>query len=353
MHTKHFWAVGTVLSIAGCGDGSAGPEEGTLGSLRAAVQISGERHDVTAMRIDIVQASDDCDAEPLFTETVALEDEAVPASLAGSGEHAFADGLFVLAPGEYRVCATPLASEGPSAACAPTDALAEVLESVTTEIVLYSQCGSTGNGGLDAVVALNDQPEITEVSLDPSKFITTCESVKLVATATDPNDDELTYTWSIVSGPEGGGSLRTDGAEATFSGAAGDYTLELSVDDGHGGATALSFPIHISAATCEVPEDVYAIFAGGCSPCHTTGTSGGLSLASPTVAFNSLVGVSSGSAACSTRTRVIPGDSAASYVMAKLRAEAGICGSPMPRNRPALPAEQLDTIAAWIDGLPH
>jgi mono/diheme cytochrome c family protein len=352
MRIEHWLASGTLLCVAGCGSGDIGNEPGTVGSLRAAVQISGERHDVTAMRIDIVGASDACDAPPLATETLALEAEAAPGSLVGSGQHAFADGLFVLAPGAYRACAAPLAGEGPSAECGPTEALAEVSADTTTEIVLYSQCAGAANGGLDTLVALNDQPQITDLSLSPSKFITVCESASVAVTATDPDGDELTYTWSIVSGPEGG-SLRTAGADATFSGAAGDYALGLSVGDGHGGEAALSFPIHVSAATCEVPADVYAIFAAGCSPCHTTGTSGGLGLGSPTAAYANLVGVASSSAACSSRVRAIPGDSASSYVIAKLRGETGICGSPMPRNRPALPEEQIASIAAWIDGLPH
>lgn len=352
MRIGNLCAAGTLLVVAGCGGGDTGHEPGTLGSLRAAVQISGDRHDVTAMQIDIVAASDGCDATPLATETVSLEAEAAPASLVGAGEHAFADGLFTLAPGAYRVCATPLAGEGPSAECGPTEELADVAADTTTEIVLYSQCAAAQNGGLDTVVALNDQPQITAISLDPSKFITVCESATVVATATDADGDELAYTWSIVSGPEGG-SLRTDGPEATFSGAAGDYELALSVDDGHGGVATLSFPIHVADATCEVPEDVYAIFAGRCSPCHTTGTSGGLSLASATAAYANLVGVASANATCSSRVRVIPGDSAESYVIAKLRAEPDICGSPMPRGRPALPEEEIASIAAWIDGLPH
>jgi hypothetical protein len=349
---KYLVAAGALAGLPGCGDGDTGHEPGTTGSLRAAVQISGDRHDVTAMRIDIVAASDGCDATPVATETVQLENEAAPASLASSGEHAFGDGLFVLPSGEYRVCASPLAAEGPSAECGPAEELASVSADMTTELVLYSQCAGDASGGLDAVVALNDQPQITDLSLSPSKFITVCESAIVTATASDPDGDELTYGWSVAAGPDGS-SLRAEGAEATFSGAAGDYELALSVDDGHGGAASLSFPIHVSDATCEVPEDVYAIFAANCSPCHTTGTSGGLSLSSPTAAYASLVGVGPSNATCASRVRVIPGDSAASYVIAKLRAEPDICGTPMPRNRPALPEEEIASIAAWIDGLPH
>jgi hypothetical protein len=51
--------------------------------------------------------------------------------------------------------------------------------------------------------------------------------------------------------------------------------------------------------------------------------------------------------------RVIPGNAAESYLIAKLRNAPGICGTAMPRNRPPLPEEQIQTIEAWIDALPH
>lgn len=353
MQYKFVAAVGIVaFAVLGCGDGDPGSSEGEVGSLRAAIDISGGRHDVTAVRFAVMAAGEACDAEPIFSEIVGLEDEVLPASLAESGNHAFGDRLFVLPPGSYRVCAQPLSGEGASAECGAAEALAEVSAGVTTEVVIDSQCEVTGNGGLGAVVALNDEPVIDEISLDPSGFISTCESALIVASASDANDDELSYAWSVVAGP-GGASLRADGAAATFSGPAGDYSLELSVDDGHGGVTSLAFPMHVSSAVCEVPAEVQAIFTARCSPCHTTGSSGGLHLDPATASYANLVGVPSSSAACASRTRVIPGDSTASYLMAKLRGDAGICGVRMPRNLPPLPDEEIATIAAWIDGLPH
>jgi len=50
---------------------------------------------------------------------------------------------------------------------------------------------------------------------------------------------------------------------------------------------------------------------------------------------------------------VVPGDSAASYLVAKLKGEAGICGVRMPHNLPPLPKEEIATIEAWINALPH
>jgi hypothetical protein len=53
------------------------------------------------------------------------------------------------------------------------------------------------------------------------------------------------------------------------------------------------------------------------------------------------------------RVRVIAGDPAGSYLIAKLRNIPPICGVQMPRNRPPLPEEEIATIEAWIAGLPH
>ena len=347
------WVTGVLVSAStACSGGGAPSPEGGLGSLRAAVEVSEVEHDVTAVRFDVVTVEDECGATPLASETVTLEGEALPSSLAGAGTHAFGDGLFVLPAGSYRVCGTPLAGEGPSSECGPADAVADVAAGTTSDVVLTSQCESAQNGGIDAVFALNDQPRVTGVELAPSGFITVCESATLTATATDANDDPLSYTWSVVSGPDGA-SLRADGATATFSGPAGDYTLAVAVDDGHGGTASLEFPVRVSDAVCEVPTEVQAIFDARCSPCHTSGSSGGLHLSPASASFANLVNVGSSSASCSGRTRVIPGDPANSYLMAKLHGDAGICGVRMPRNLPPLPDEELATLEGWIAELPH
>jgi hypothetical protein len=147
--------------------------------------------------------------------------------------------------------------------------------------------------------------------------------------------------------------LRADGASAVFSGSPGEYEIALGVGDGHGGSASLTFPVSVSDAVCSVPAAVQDIFTARCSPCHTTGSSGALKLDPASASFANLVGVHVSSSACADRVRVIPGDSASSYLIAKLRGSAGICGLPMPRNLPPLPEEEIQTIEAWIDGLPH
>jgi hypothetical protein len=334
----------------GCGDDPATGE--ASGTLRAAVELSEVSHDVTAVRIDVVGAGEACDASPLASETVSLEGEALPNSLTGSGTHAFGDGFFVLPVGAYRACATPLVFDAPSTECGVAESDVDVSAGSSAEVVLISQCLGEGNGGADVVVSLNDSPVITEVALDPSKFISVCESLQMNATATDANGDDLTYTWSVTSGTDAG-RLRADGASAVFSGAPGEYELTLGVDDGHGGSASLSFSVHVSDAVCSVPAAVQDIFSARCAPCHTSGSSGGLKLDPASASFANLVGVNASSTSCADRVRVVPGDSASSYLIAKLRGASDICGVPMPRNLPALPEEEIQAIEAWIDALPH
>jgi hypothetical protein len=325
------------------------------GSITAALTLGELAHDVTGVRFDVVGAESACGDAALTSETRALESEALPASLAGqAGAHRpFADALFVLEPGQYRVCATPLADgEAASMRCAPAEMLVNVAAGETNEVVLISQCSAAGSGGLDVVVALNDPPRITAVTLDPSKFITVCESLAITAQAEDPNGDAVAYAWALEAGPDGA-QLSADGATASFSGPAGDYLVAITAADVHGNAASLSFPIHVSDATCAVPQAVQDIFAASCAPCHITGSSGGLSLATAEVSHANLVERSSSAPACSTQVLVVPGDPAASYLIAKLRNTAGICGGPMPRNRPALPEEQIQLIEAWISALPQ
>lgn len=352
---KRVWTLSAVVGLLhGCtnlGDGDA-PEPAPLGRISAALQLSDLHGDVTSVRVAVVPSGASCEAPPLFVAYPGLEAEALPASVAGSAGsfRPFADALFVLAPGDYRVCATPLAGEQASAQCGAATADVTVSASHTTEVLLISQCSAESNGGLDVVVGLNQPPRIDAINLSPGKFISVCESLSIDVAADDPNQDALTYAFSLSTES---GALHADGAHATFSGPAGDYQINVLVTDVHGQPTMLTFPVHVSAATCAVPTAVQDIFLANCAPCHITSASGGLSLANAEASYANLVGHASGAAACSARTRVVPGDADTSYLMAKLRGEPDICGNPMPRNRPPLGEPDMETIAAWIEGLPH
>jgi mono/diheme cytochrome c family protein len=341
-------------TAAGCATATDLDAEADASSITAALELGALAHDVTGVRFDVVAADATCDGEALATETRQLESEPLPASLAGQAGafRPFADALFVLDPGSYRVCATPLAGDAPSTRCAPAEMEVEVASGQTNEVVLISQCSAPGSGGLDVVVALNDPPRITAVTLDPSKFVSVCESLAISAQAEDPNGDAISYAWTLTSGPEGG-VLVADGASAVFSGPAGDYAISVSASDVHGNTSSLAFPVHVSDATCAAPQAVQDIFAATCAPCHTTGGSGGLRLPSAEATHENLVWQNARAGACADRLLVVPGDPAGSYLIAKLRGAPEICGTQMPRNRPALSEEQIQVVEAWIAALPQ
>jgi hypothetical protein len=351
-------AVG-IFCLAGvtfsCGSQPIGePPEDPVGSLRAAIEMGPSTHDVTSVRFDLVAPDSGCDAPALATLTVPLEAELAPAAVSGSeaAAHHFASGLFTVAPGDYRACATPLRSDSSSDECAQASDVTTVEAEHATQLTLVSQCEGAPAGGVEVAVELNDPPQITEVTVTESTFITDCESAHISVTAEDPNEDALTYAWSVVSGPASA-SLHPSDAAATFSGGPGEFVLRVVATDTHGAEASFSFAIHVTEATCVVPPDVESIITSRCAPCHTTGASGGLKLAPADVAYTSLVNQNVGAAACSSAVRVIPGDAQNSYLIAKLRNAPGICGLPMPRNRPPLPEEEIQAIEAWIDALPH
>jgi hypothetical protein len=245
------------------GDSST-EHSGAMGSIQAALTVGGARHDVTAVHYKVVGASSTCGDTAIAETTSALEAEALPGGVLppGSGTHAGADGLFVLPPGDYRVCATPMSDTEPSLECAPTEGTASVISEATTEIVLESQCGGSANGGLDTVVTLNDPPKIDDLDIAPSKFLIACETATITATAEDPDGDPTTFSWAITSSPPGAAPrLQAADAAANFAAdIAGDYQVRLTVSDVYGASSSLSFPIHVSALSCE-PLD----------QCHTAG----------------------------------------------------------------------------------
>jgi hypothetical protein len=168
-----------VVGLAGC-DGEAPSEEEGVGNVTAAVTMANQ-HDVAAIDFRVATLAQSCD-NPLTQAINALETETLPPSLQppGSGAHAFADALFVLPAGDYRLCVIPVTTFGtPSVQCGRVEATVTVLPNVTNEVVLVSQCSGAEMGGLDAVVALNDAPQITGLLIAESKFITLCQTAQI------------------------------------------------------------------------------------------------------------------------------------------------------------------------------
>lgn len=259
-------AIGLLLSLAGSGTGCGVEQrehDGPTGQLRMAIAGDDTAHDVVFIAFKVVHEDESCDDDGLAS---VLERESLST---GGGSHRFSDHLFVLAPGRYRACATPLTDNfTPSRECERAEGVVTVSAGTTTEIMLVSQCHGTPNGAGDVIVTLNDPPRIDDLLIDRSKFIQACERVVITAEAHDPNGDTLTTTWAIVSHPPGGaGRISGSGAFITFTpDAIGDYTLMVTVSDPLGGTASLMFPIHASScwlrgADILTPREGYAAAA--------------------------------------------------------------------------------------------
>jgi probable HAF family extracellular repeat protein len=244
-----FIALVSAAATAGCGVGDAVP----VGSVRATLKAAA-RHDVAKVRYVVVSAGESCAGRPVAQADVPLQEETLPATAEPDGgtrgtSHAFADAFFTLAPGDYDVCVQPSTASGAASRdCAAAHARASVTPGQTTEIVIASQCRGDANGGLDAIIVLNDPPRIDRVDVAPNKFIEVCTAATVSATSSDPNGDAVVYAWQVVSAPpEAMVTLTASGAAATFSAnVAATYEVKVTVTDAHGASTSLTFPIHVT-----------------------------------------------------------------------------------------------------------
>jgi hypothetical protein len=270
-------AVAIAAVTASC-TGARGPRADGVGELRMAVSAGGLAAGVTAIRYRVVAAGQGCDAAPLAEFTISLV--AGTAGDAGASDAGVlsADGFAVLAPGTYHVCATPMAGASPATGCATAESDAVVVAEGTTEIALVARCGGAPSGGLGVVTALDDPPRIDGLTIQPSAFITPCDTATITVSASDPNGDPLAYAWAVVSSPPGSQAmLNPMGAAATFSGdLAGSYGLSVTVSDPRGATASLTFPIHVTSQGCGAGGSEGAVAdAGATGDAGGSGGSGG------------------------------------------------------------------------------
>lgn len=165
-----------------------------------------------------------------------IEEMTFPAGLVpdhpldAQSEHRFADYYKVLAAGCYDISATPLIDDQPAQGCATAHASnVQVVDGMTTEVTLISQCDGASRGGLDIAATLNYAPHIDALTYTPSKFVEVCQTTKICATAVDPDKDPLEIVFKKLSGPDQGGAPVYLGS-TTSQGGATNATRCIEVD---------------------------------------------------------------------------------------------------------------------------
>lgn len=217
--------------------------DSTYGSLRAALNAPNIPVDVGQVRFSIVQASQQCSAQPVATALASLGAIANAGGDTGLAEH-----FFALPAGNYRLCAQPLNASGENSNdCEAGDTLVEVLAGATTMSFLSMTCQST-TGAVSAVALFNAPPVIEAVNVVPSRIINRCQSTELTAVVRDIEGDDFEVDWQAVT--PGGVVSNVLGNQTSFRGEPGEHLVRLTAADSAGLASTVEIPVVVTADEC-------------------------------------------------------------------------------------------------------
>ncbi|WP_375761016.1 Ig-like domain-containing protein [Corallococcus exercitus] len=205
----------------------------------------------------------------------------------------------------------------------------EGAQSFTLKVTVSDGKGGSTEGTLDVSVRKTNQVPTVSVTAPTSLVAGTTGT--LTVTASDPDGDPLTYTWTqLAPGTPGTWVGGTTGASAQWYSPVvatqTEFTFSVSVSDGVGLPVVRNVTLPVSVP--RYGADVQAVWSSvECTKCH--GKAGALSLAAGS-SHASLINVTS--RACGSLQRVTPGDPDNSALIRKMEGTA--CGDRMPTGKP-------------------
>jgi len=115
----------------------------------------------------------------------------------------------------------------------------------------------------------NQNPTVDKPVYTPTK-VTTATKVTLTAQGSDPDDDELTYSWYVDGGLVAGPTPKLNGIELSGLGP-GEYIVRVKVDDGKGGTAQAEVKISVKREKNEPPTVTLSITRFTAPPPATVG----------------------------------------------------------------------------------
>jgi len=218
----------------------------------------------------------------------------------------------------------------------------------TLRVTITDGQGGSTQGSINITVQkVNLAPVVSAIS-SSSNSLSAGDTGTFTISASDPDGDPLTISWSQTA-PSAGTFVGSTSGQSTqwFSPPVGSqtpFTLSVSVTDNQAAPVVRTFNIPVTVPAYTAVQSVWS--EGSCLGCH--GGNGGLNLA-PNVSRANLVNANAN--ACSPLKRVSPGDPNNSVLIRKM--EGDTCGTRMPSdmqdfftNNPGL----VVRVRSWILG---
>lgn len=220
----------------------------------------------------------------------------------------------------------------------------------TLQVTVTDDSGASVQGTVDIAVKKVNQPPTVAANITGPSTLLAGDTGSFAISASDPDGDLLTYSWTQTSPATQGSWVGSQAASSAqwYSpqlSTQTSFTFSVSVTDGQ--STPVVRTITVPVSVPHYAADIQSIFNSvPCTGCH--GSSGGLNLGA-TVSYGNLVNVATVNAACSTLRRVTPSDPDNSTLIHKI--EGTDCGSRMPRNNPSYFVQNpglIIRIRSWI-----